>query len=290
MTSKSFFDIGIANNWQFGFSIPASPVMEGIVNFHHDLFFFLVVIIGFVGYVLWRSMVLFKYNKSNTIPHVVTHASALEIIWTIIPALILIVIAIPSFSLLYSMDEIIEPLLTVKIIGHQWYWSYEFLNPYYYLSDVYKNNFDKSSFSDVSNFYNNLLKQEVKPIISYDSYMIPSENSVSIKQRLLEVDNKLILPCLVDIRLLITSADVLHSWAVPTLGIKVDACPGRLNQTSVFINRPGFFYGQCSEICGINHGFMPIMISSFHFSGDLKNSFYSSKALFFYLLRIKYDN
>jgi len=284
MFSKSFFDVGMAQPWQFGFQVPASPVMEGIVNFHHDLFFFLLVIMGFVAYVLWRSIVLFN-TESNKVPYVVTHAAALEIIWTILPAVILVLIAIPSFSLLYSMDEIVEPLLTIKIIGHQWYWSYEFVNPYYLYKDMLKlhglSDLSKEFFSDDSG-----------SVITYDSYMISNDDALSRGQRLLEVDNKLYLPIETNIRLLMTSADVIHSWAVPALGIKVDACPGRLNQTSVFLKRPGIFYGQCSEICGVNHGFMPIVVFGLDLLGDgssldtIKTEGISS--LYFFFLKKKY--
>lgn len=263
---------GLPHKWQFGFQIPASPVMEGIVNFHHDLFFFLVVIIGFVAYLLVRAMTLFN-NNVNTTPLVVTHAPMLEIVWTVLPAIVLIIIAIPSFSLLYSMDEIIEPLLTIKIIGHQWYWSYEFTNPDFIIFDG-----EKSS---------------VNKVVTYDSYMIANENAPSRFQRLLEVDNKLYLPIETNIRLLVTSTDVLHSWAVPSLGVKMDACPGRLNQTSVFIKRPGVFYGQCSEICGVNHGFMPIVVMGLDLLGD-GSSLDSVRSeaitsIFFLFLREKVD-
>ena len=149
------------------------------------------------------------------------------------PALILLSIAVPSFALLYSMDEIIDPVLTLKVIGHQWYWSYEY-------SDTLED--DES--------------------VAFDSYMV-QEDDLDIGQfRLLEVDNRVILPTNTHIRVLITAADVLHCWAIPSLGLKLDACPGRLNQTSMFIKREGVFYGQCSEICGVNHGFMPIVIEA----------------------------
>jgi cytochrome c oxidase subunit 2 len=155
------------------------------------------------------------------------HSASLEIFWTIIPTLILILIAIPSFSLLYSMDEIRDPEVTIKVIGHQWYWSYEY-------------------------FYG--------ATFSLDSYMLHESELKKGALRLLFVDNPLILPINTEIRLLITSSDVLHSWAVPSFGIKIDAVPGRLNQVSLFIKREGRFYGQCSELCGVNHAFMPISV------------------------------
>lgn len=238
------------SSWQYGFQDPATAVMEGIINFHHDLFFFAVVILVFVVRILVRAMALYN-NKVNKTPKVIVHAPFLEIVWTIIPAIILILIAVPSFSLLYSIEEIVEPLLTVKVVGHQWYWSYELADPKLWIKD-----YGVQENADVDSIL------EAYPDVNYsfDSYMIADDDLQKGMLRLLEVDNRLYLPVEVNIRLLITSGDVLHSWAVPALGVKVDACPGRLNQTSVYIKRTGVFYGQCSEICGINHGFMPIVV------------------------------
>jgi cytochrome c oxidase subunit 2 len=181
---------------------------------------------------------LYFYDKSShPKPEQFTHSTLLEIVWTVIPAIILMIIAIPSFALLYSLDEVVNPSITLKVIGHQWYWSYEY--------------------SD----YEKLDNEEVTSI-TFDSYM-KSENDLDIGSfRLLEVDNRVVLPSNTHIRVLVTAADVLHSWAIPSLGVKVDACPGRLNQVFVFLKRQGTFYGQCSEICGVNHGFMPIVIQS----------------------------
>ena len=194
-------------------------------------------------YMLFRCLVQFN-NVTNKQSIVIMHAATLEIIWTIIPALILVLVAVPSFSLLYSIEEIVEPLLTVKIIGHQWYWSYEFVNP--------------------TEWFKAAGNAEIMPSTNYmfDSYMKPTDELFIGQLRLLEVDNRLYLPINVNIRLLITSGDVLHSWAVPSFGLKIDACPGRLNEVSLYIKRVGLFYGQCSEICGVNHGFMPIAIRS----------------------------
>lgn len=550
-------------DWQFGFQAPATPVMEGIIRFHHDLFFFLISILTFVIFILYRCISKFN-KKKNPEPIIVTHAPVLEIIWTVIPAIILFIIAIPSFSLLYSMDFINVPFLTFKVIGHQWYWSYEFLNDFFfekknfnnlinkynnqleepksvfenykedmfsilseeeflpivpvlkyisaegvsnksyvnYLSNIttellrgnslneyfdmlvtenfseegmkaivdkyqskpdilteadkeitstlpvwyaqyfngrdeaeYKHDWEnfieravrereylntnqtqaenasqteeeilqkkflvtsqdivnkvfeerenESLLMELEKFFNSLdkkgfilnekidenimnkvqeaaktefdlrgkistawdsqseehrelrktinagsenvifwetfdevmfyreilnhvaathlvekfeatdpekvseklnnvqsqkqafLKQVKKlnlnvtdPSISYDSYMLPDDSLTSMRDRLLKVDNPLYLPIQQHIRLLITSSDVLHSWAVPSLGIKVDACPGRLNQTTTYIYRPGIYYGQCSEICGVNHGFMPINVNAFNLLPD----------------------
>lgn len=223
-----------AENWVLSFQSPATPVMEGIINFHNHIMIFLTVIVVFVAWLLLRSIILFD-EKINKNPIFFSHHTSLEIIWTIIPAIILLIIAIPSFALLYSMDEIIDPTITLKAIGHQWFWSYEY--------------------SDYSTL-------EGGDSLAFDSYMISENDLTGGNIRLLEVDNRVVLPVKTHIRVLITSADVLHSWAVPSFGVKVDACPGRLNQTSVFIKREGVFFGQCSEICGINHGFMPIVIES----------------------------
>jgi len=217
--------------WQCYFQDPATPVMEAIINFHDDLFFILIMIVIFVGYMLARAIMLFEEYK-HPVPETTVHGTAIEVVWTITPALILITIAIPSFSLLYSMDESIDPVMTVKCVGHQWYWSYEY-----------------SDFVDESG-----------EDFGFDSYMIPESDLKLGNLRLLETDKRVVLPTNTHIRLITTSADVLHSWAVPSFGIKLDACPGRLNETNVFIKRPGTFYGQCSEICGINHGFMPIVV------------------------------
>ena len=142
-------------------------------------------------------------------------------------------VAVPSFALLYSIDEILDPSLTLKVVGHQWYWSYEY--------------------SDYTT--------EDGEAINFDSYMIPEDDlDMEGYLRLLEVDNRVVLPVNTHIRIIVTAADVLHCWGIPSLAMKVDACPGRLNQTSMFIKREGTFYGQCSEICGVNHGFMPIVV------------------------------
>lgn len=252
-------------NWQLGFQTPASPTMEGIISFHDDLMVFLSFILGFVMYVLWVCLSHFK-SKGNGESARIVHASLLEIIWTVLPAIILIIIAIPSFSLLYSIDEeVIDSFTTLKVIGHQWYWSYFWVTPN--LSKnfdlVYKENNSEEVWDQWSSFF--------------DSYMLSDEElgdllnkkkkreTVITPYRLLTVDNFLYLPIQKNIRVLISSSDVLHSWAVPSLGVKVDACPGRLNRTSIYLKKPGIFYGQCSEICGVNHGFMPIGIIGFFY-------------------------
>nr|QNM39639.1 cytochrome c oxidase subunit 2 [Gelidiella fanii] len=222
-----------AENWQIGFQDPATPIMEGIINLHHDLMFFICVISVFVTWMLSRTLWHFNF-EFNPNPSSLSHGTLIEIIWTVTPAFILLIIAVPSFSLLYAMDEIISPAITIKTLGHQWYWSYEYSD---YLNE------DNES-------------------IAFDSYMIPEEDLKNGQLRLLEVDNRMVIPINTHVRLIVSAADVLHSWAVPSLGIKCDAIPGRLNQTSLFIKREGIYYGQCSEICGINHGFMPIVVEA----------------------------
>lgn len=225
-----------AEPWQFGTQDPATPIMEGMIFFHNYLIFYILFIGVAVCWLLYRIIEDFNYI-TNPKQLKFNHHSILEILWTILPALLLVLIAIPSFSLLYSLDDLVDPALTVKIVGHQWYWSYEF------------------SDNEILNGENTL---------SFDSYLLaddPTSSDFALGYlRLLETDHRLWLPIHTHIRLLITSADVLHSWAVPSFGIKVDACPGRLSQASLFIKRPGVFYGQCSEICGVNHGFMPIVV------------------------------
>lgn len=224
-----------ATAWQYGFQEPATPIMEGIINFHHDIMFFLIFILLFVSWMLGRGIYLFanRQRMQHDIEHC-EHNVRLEIIWTVTPIIILIAIALPSLALLYAMEEAVDFNLTIKAIGHQWYWSYEI--PHDNTLGLYT--------------------------IQYDSYMVPTDELQPGFLRLLEVDNRLFLPTKLNVRLLISSADVLHAWAVPSFGIKLDACPGRLNQATLFIKRCGIYFGQCSEICGINHAFMPIVVTA----------------------------
>ena len=220
-------------SWQMYFQDSATPIMEGIINLHHDLMFFITFILFFVLVVIFRTLFFFNYNLNRS-SNIIVHCTVIEIIWTVIPSIILIIVALPSFALLYSIDEVIDPSLTIKCIGHQWYWSYEYFD----------------------------LKEEHQQILNFDSYMIQEDELLLGELRLLEVDNRIVLPVASHIRILITAADVLHSWAVPSLGIKVDACVGRLNETSLFVLREGVFFGQCSEICGVGHANMPIVVES----------------------------
>ncbi|YP_271958.1 cytochrome c oxidase subunit II (mitochondrion) [Orbicella faveolata] len=212
-----------AEAWCSGLQDMADPVVEETLFFHERVMFLLVIIIPVVLWLIGEAL------KNKFYDRFLVDGTFWEIIWAIIPAVILVLIALPSLKLLYLMDEVVSPALTIKAVGHQWYWSYEY--------------------SDYEG-----------ETLGFDSYMLPTSDLTPGENRLLEVDNKLILPILTHIRLLVTGADVLHSFAVPSLGLKIDAVPGRLNQTGVFIKRPGYFFGQCSEICGANHSFMPIVI------------------------------
>nr|ARO74702.1 cytochrome c oxidase subunit 2 [Aneura pinguis]ASN73989.1 cytochrome c oxidase subunit 2 [Aneura pinguis]QIA59466.1 cytochrome c oxidase subunit 2 [Aneura pinguis]WHW95806.1 cytochrome c oxidase subunit 2 [Aneura pinguis]WHW95848.1 cytochrome c oxidase subunit 2 [Aneura pinguis] len=222
-----------AEPWQLGFQDPATPMMQGIIDLHHDIFFFLIVISIFVLWMLVRALWHFHYER-NPIPERIVHGTTIEIIRTIFPSIIPMFIAIPPFAPLYSMDEVVDPAITIKAIGHQWYRTYEY-------SDY--NSSDEQS-------------------LTFDSYMIPEDDLELGQLRLLEVDNRMVVPAKTHLRMIITSADVLHSWAVPSLGVKCDAVPGRSNQTSIFIKREGVYYGQCSELCGTNHAFMPIVVEA----------------------------
>jgi len=217
--------------WQLGLQDPATPIAVGIYKFHHDLIFILIFVVVFVSWMLMKILVRFNDDTFKTSTGVV-HGTTIEIVWTLVPALILIVIAVPSFSLLYAVDEVVNPSITIKIVGNQWYWNYQY-------SDY---------------------ESEEQESISFDSYILPESDLSLGNLRLLEVDNRVVLPVDTHIRLVVTSADVLHCWTIPSFGVKIDACPGRLNEASLFVERQGVFYGQCSEICGINHGFIPIAV------------------------------
>ena len=220
--------------WQLGFQDSAAPGFTGIVELHNTIFFYLVVICVSVFWLL-GSIIYYYNNTKNPIIHkYLNHGTLIELIWTITPALILIAIAFPSFRLLYLLDEVISPTITIKVTGHQWYWSFE---------------------------YSDYVSESGDPI-EFDSYMIPESDLELGQFRLLDVDNKVIIPTDTHIRLIVTGADVLHSFAVPSFGVKIDAVPGRLNQVSVLIQREGLYYGQCSEICGVYHGFMPITVEA----------------------------
>nr|WLE65459.1 cytochrome c oxidase subunit II [Aphidius gifuensis]WLE65485.1 cytochrome c oxidase subunit II [Aphidius gifuensis]WLE65511.1 cytochrome c oxidase subunit II [Aphidius gifuensis]WLE65524.1 cytochrome c oxidase subunit II [Aphidius gifuensis]WLE65550.1 cytochrome c oxidase subunit II [Aphidius gifuensis] len=211
-------------NWyMFNFQDTNSYIMTLMTYFHDFIMMILFMIMIFIIYIMsW-----FFFNKF--INRQIMHNQLLELVWTLIPMLILVFMAVPSLKILYMVEEIINPFMTLNILGHQWYWSYEYVD--------FKN-------------------------LSFDSFMI-QDNFIDLgNYRLLEVDNHLIIPYNMNIRFLVSSVDVIHSWAISSLGIKVDATPGRVNQIMSNLNRVGIFYGQCSEICGLNHSFMPIVLES----------------------------
>ena len=214
--------------WQMYFQPAATPVMEKIVDFHNLM---LVVEVLIVLFVMAIMLIIFvKFNaKANPTPSKTSHHTGLEVIWTVVPIVILIVFAVPSMKLLFFMDKAQNPEMTLKVIGHQWYWSYQY--------------------PDNGNF-------------EFDSNIVPDDEIKGDQRRLLEVDNRVVLPVNTKIRVLMTSDDVIHNWAVPAFGIKLDTVPGRTNETWVEITKPGTYYGQCSELCGVNHGFMPIAIDA----------------------------
>ncbi|MFQ5764429.1 MAG: cytochrome c oxidase subunit II [Rhodospirillales bacterium] len=222
------FAAGRADPWQMWFQDPASPVMERIVEFHNLIF---VIEVGIVVFVLGLlCYIIVRFNaKANPVPSTTTHNTLLEVVWTGVPMLILIVIAVPSMKLLYYADRFENAEMTLKITGNQWFWTY--------------------TYPDQGGF-------------KFDSFLVPDDELKKGEPRLLTVDNQVVLPAKTNIRLLFTSADVIHNWAVPSLGLKLDAVQGRINESWVRINAEGDYYGMCSELCGVNHGFMPIHIKA----------------------------
>nr|AOR07158.1 cytochrome c oxidase subunit 2 [Mesenchytraeus antaeus] len=216
---------------QLMFQDAASPIMLQMISFHDLTLVILTLVMSVVTYALY-SIAMNSYTNRYLM-----EAQEIETVWTILPAIILLFLALPSLRLLYLTDELSQPGMTLKAIGHQWYWSYEY-----------------SDFMDVE----------------MDSYMVPVSDLTPGEFRLLEVDNRVVLPMHLEIRVLVTAADVIHSWTVPSLGVKVDAIPGRLNQLGFTMSQPGVFYGQCSEICGANHSFMPIAIESVNLKSFMK--------------------
>nr|UGS80349.1 cytochrome c oxidase subunit II [Kaestneriella sp. KaspPE] len=201
----------------------SSPLMEQLNFFHDHSIIILLMITTTIAYIMLSIM------TNKIINRFLLENQIIEMIWTVIPGIILVFIALPSLRILYLLDEMITPTLTIKTIGHQWYWSYEY-----------------------SDFLN----------IEFDSYMTPVTENTMNEFRLLEVNNRLVVPMNTQTRILVTAADVLHSWTIPSLGVKIDANPGRINQTNFLVKYPGLFFGQCSEICGSVHSFMPIVLES----------------------------
>jgi cytochrome c oxidase subunit II len=218
----------MAQPWQTNMSPPASPIMERLTSFHDMLLWIISAIVLFVFVLLAYSCWRFAEAR-NPVPSRRSHHTVLEVAWTAVPVLILVIIAIPSFKLLYYMDVVPETELTIKATGHQWYWSYDY--------------------PDNGNF-------------TFDSYMIAAADLQPGQPRLLETDNRVVVPVNTNIRIQTTADDVIHSWAMSQFGIKIDAIPGRLNEAWINVEQPGVYYGQCSELCGVNHGFMPIAIEA----------------------------
>ena len=215
-----------ATDWQLSFQNPATDLMGSVVGLHNIILIVMTLVTLFVLFLLFY--VSFRFSaKRNPIPSTTTHNTVVEVLWTAIPIVILVVLAIPSFKLLYQQEKSENYDMTVKVIGHQWYWEYEY--------------------PDHGDFY-------------FESYMIQDEDLQEGDLRLLTVDNPLVIPANKNIQILITAGDVLHSWAVPSMGLKTDAVPGRLNETWVNVKEPGIYRGQCSEICGSGHGFMPVVV------------------------------
>src|SRR3954454_3966161 len=214
--------------WEMNLQPAATPIAERVHSFHGLLLWIITLISVFVLALLLYTCYRFSETR-NPVPSRRSHNTLLEVVWTAVPVLILVIIAIPSFKLLYHMDVEPKTDMTIKATGHQWYWSY--------------------TYPDNGNF-------------TFDSYMIADADLQPDQLRLLETDNRLVVPAGVNIRIQTTAADVLHSWAVPQFGVKVDAVPGRLNQLWINVEQPGTYYGQCSELCGVNHGFMPITVQA----------------------------
>ena len=230
----SIINFDAPSPWGLYFQDSATPQMEGLIELHDNIMYYLVIILFSVGWILLSIVRNYIESKSPISHKYLNHGTLIELIWTITPAIILILIAFPSFKLLYLLDEVSDPSMSVLAEGHQWYWSYQY-----------------PDFLDSNNEF-----------IEFDSYIVPESDLEEGGLRMLEVDNRVILPELTHVRFIITSGDVIHSFSCNSLGIKADAYPGRLNQVSIFINREGVFYGQCSELCGILHSSMPIVIES----------------------------
>jgi len=225
-SASALADHGMAHPWQLGLQPPVTPVAVALNDFHNLLLIIITVIAAFVT--LLMIVVFVKFNaKANPTPRTTTHNTLLEVLWTAIPILILVVIAIPSFKLLYFADRTVDAEMTIKAVGHQWYWSYEYP--------------DNGEFT-------------------FDASMVEAAELQPGQPRLLTTDEAVVIPVNTNIRLLIAADDVIHSWAMPSFGVKLDGVPGRLNETWVRVEKQGTYYGQCSELCGTGHGFMPIMV------------------------------
>jgi cytochrome c oxidase subunit 2 len=231
--------------WELGMQPPATPVKDRLSAFHDELLIIITLITVFVlsllVYVMWR----FNHRR-NPVPSRTSHNTIIEMLWTVVPVLVLVIIAIPSFKLMYYMDRVPNPEMTIKVTGHQWYWSYEYP--------------DQGG-------------------LAFDSNVIPEDQLQPGQKRLLDVDNPLVVPADTIIRVLVTGTDVIHSWFVPSFGVQEYAIVGRLNESWMKIEHAGTYYGQCNQICGVNHAFMPIKVEAIskvafqHWLVDAKKKF-----------------
>jgi cytochrome c oxidase subunit II len=214
--------------WQLGMQAPATPVKDRLSAFHDELLVIIFLIALFVlGLLLY---VILRFNQQrNPVPTRTSHNTVIEMLWTVIPVLILVIIAIPSFKLMYYMDRVPNPDMTIKVTGHQWYWSYDYPD---------------------------------QGDLTFDSNLIPESDLKPGQKRLLDVDNPLVVPVDTVIRVYVTGTDVIHSWFVPSFGVQEYAIVGRLNESWMKVEHPGVYYGQCNQICGVNHAFMPIKVEA----------------------------
>lgn len=274
MTRKLWFQSGV------------TPIMEGIVDLHNHIFGYLIFVLFLVLWIYSTTIYYFwwyptyeniEFRKEILESREVLHSTGLETAWTIAPSGVLLSIGIPSFALLYAMDEVVNPQLTIKVIGHQWYWSYEY-SVEGNLESVIRILSCRTEVPLIDEKVLNRLAFEGElEKVSFDSYMKNEDELEKGEPRLLATTEPVVVPVNTHIRFLVTSSDVIHSFAVPSLGIKIDAIPGRLNQGMVYIKVPGIYRGQCSEICGVNHGFMPIEIKAVE--GDQFINWYRAKSL-----------
>tara|TARA_Y100001970_G_scaffold293928_1_gene444719 strand:- start:6487 stop:7308 length:822 start_codon:yes stop_codon:yes gene_type:complete len=217
----------VPEEWQLGFQDPATPVMERLVDFNNILIWMCVIISLFVFVLL--GIIIFKFNrKANPVPTKRSHNTLIEVLWTVIPVIILVAIAVPSLRLLYYQDRAVDAEMTIKAIGKQWYWTYEY--------------------------------PDIGEDISFDAVMLEEEELTEGQYRLLETDTRVVVPVDTTVRLLVTADDVIHAWTIPAFGVKVDGIPGRVNEAWFKATKEGVFYGQCSELCGAYHAFMPINV------------------------------
>ncbi len=246
--------------WQIGFQKSASPLMDDVHSFHGLLLWIIIAITLFVLALLLYAMVRFRESKNPT-PSKTTHNTLIEVVWTLVPVMILVVIAIPSFKLLYKSDKTVDATITIKARGHQWYWSYVYeqsLKTDDQGKVITTGTGDDAKAEDLMSAGRFSFSSRIACRTQKECQDKAKDGKVPL--RLLDVDNAIVVPVNTKVRLLVTGMDVIHSWAMPSMGVKVDAVPGRYNQTWIYARKPGMYYGQCSELCGADHGFMPIAV------------------------------